>query len=224
MSKTQEKQNKSYSINRLVEDTKPQEKADGDLIRKWEDYLHKANFWRSMFLLQIPVTVFALIFASIIFLNRNITLNVPKAPLPGTYSIVDVPDYEFINFAVNFANLVFNYTPANIEAQYKAAMVFLAPTAAKSFAEYFLKQEVGVIRTTGVSQVFNINPFKTKVKRENNIVTVTLGGDRYRIVAGKETRFSEAYTQISMRTMPHNNLNPYGIMVVNFKDLSDATS
>ncbi len=206
----------------LIESTKTDTKKDGDLIRRWEDALQKANFWRAMFLLQLPVSVFALVLAAVIFINRNITLNVPKAPLPGTYAIQDVPDYEFINFAINFANLVFSFTPANIEPQYKIAMRFLAPTAQKTFSEYFLKQEVGIVKTTSVSQIFNINPFKIKVQRDKNTVYVTLGGERIRLIAGKETRVSEAYTQIVLRTFPHNNLNPYGIMVVNFKDLSDS--
>ncbi|MEM4379914.1 MAG: hypothetical protein QXL01_04420 [Thermoplasmatales archaeon] len=211
------------SVREILDYTKPSSKHEGNLIRAWEDYQHKANFWRSLFLVQIPVTVIALAFAAVIFINRNITLNVPKNPLPGVYSVTDIPDSEFINFAVNFANLVFSYTPTSIERQYSVAKFFLAPNAQAAFGDIFLKQEVPVVKTTGANQIFVIDPLRTKVERDKNLVKVFLTGERVRILAGREARYSIASTEITLRTFPHNNLNPYGIMVVDFKDLRDAS-
>ncbi|MCS6961306.1 MAG: hypothetical protein NZT61_02230, partial [Deltaproteobacteria bacterium] len=71
------------TLNDVVAETKPKSVSDGQLIRAWEDYQQKAFFWRAMFLLQLPVAVFALVFAGVVFINRNITLNVPRSPLPG---------------------------------------------------------------------------------------------------------------------------------------------
>ncbi|MCS6961307.1 MAG: type IV conjugative transfer system protein TraE, partial [Deltaproteobacteria bacterium] len=123
---------------------------------------------------------------------------------------------------INFANLVFSYTPTSIERQYATAKFYLAPSTQAAFADIFFKQEIPVVKTTGTSQMFIIDPLKAKVEREKSVVKVTLGGERIRILAGRETRHTMATTEIVLRTFPHNNLNPQGILVVDFKDLRDA--
>ncbi|MCS6893075.1 MAG: hypothetical protein NZO16_00665 [Deltaproteobacteria bacterium] len=213
------------TVKKILDNTKNiNSKADGQLIHAWQDFQKKADFWRSMFLIQLPLSVFALVFASVIYINRNITLHVPKNPAPGFYSIVDVPDSEFINFSINFANLLFSYTPASIDRQYSAAKTFLAPVTQREFAEFFFKQEIPVVKTTGVSQIFIIDPARTKVNKYKNLFIFSLTGELIRILANRETRHTIATTEITLRTFPHNHLNPYGILVVDFKDLSDTSS
>lgn len=225
ISKQSSKAEKPESLKDLIQATKPdQNKKDGDLIRVWENYLEKAYFWRALFFLQIPITIFALALASVIFINRNITLNVPPVPKPGIYSPESIPDVEFINFATNFVNLIFNVNPANIERHFETAKTFLAPQPQEAFSNIFFKQEVPIIKTTGASQVFIIDPLKTVVKRRGSTVQVTFTGERIRFLAGKETRYSFAFTEVTLRTVPHTNLNPYGIAVINFTDLKDVES
>jgi hypothetical protein len=79
-----------------------------------------------------------------------------------------------------------------------------------------------IVKTTGVSQIFVVDPLKTLVKRQNNTVAITFTGERIRLLAGQETRYSIASTTVIMRTFPHTHLNPYGIAVINFSDLQDV--
>jgi len=225
ISKRSQNSQKTESLKDLIQATNPeQNKKEGDLIKVWENYLEKAYFWRALFFLQIPITIFALVLASVIFINRNITLNVPAVPKPGIYSPESIPDVEFINFATNFVNLVFNVNSGNIERNFETAKIFLAPQPQEAFSNIFFKQEIPIVKTTGASQVFIIDPLKTIVKRQGSLVQVTFTGERIRFLAGRETRYSFASTEVTLRTLPHTNLNPYGIAVLNFTDLRDVES
>lgn len=190
-------------------------KRDSDTIRVWENYKDQASLWRALALLQIPATLGAIIFAFTMWANRSITLNVPARPLPGVYSVQEIPDTEYVNVATDYINLVASYQPKIARRQFDTARGMLMEPLLSKFDQEMMGDELRAIETTSRTQVFMVDPIRTKVTRDAKSVTVSLIGDRFKIVAGQESPLQMSQFDIVMVTVPRNKLNPYGIVITN---------
>jgi hypothetical protein len=79
--------------------------------------------------------------------------------------------------------------------------------------------ELGAIESTARTQVFFTDPLRTKVTRNGTEVTVSLVGERWKVIAGSPLPTVTSRFTITMSTIPRNPLNPYGIVItgVSFK-------
>jgi hypothetical protein len=194
-------------------------RSKNDTIRLWENYKDQALMWRSLALIQIPATFIALLFASVLWLTREITLQVPSKPLPGMYAAQDIPDAEFINIANDYISLIATYQPATARKQFEVARGMLKEPLLTKFNNEIMGSELSAIETTSRTQVFFVDPIKTKVTREGNNVTVVVVGERWKVIAGAELPTVTSRFRVTLTTNPRNPLNQYGIVItsVNFK-------
>ena len=192
-------------------------KRSNDTIRLWESYRDQATLWRAIALLQIPATCAAIIFSIYIWSARNITLNVPAKPLPGTYAVQEIPDTEFIDTATDFLNLIATYQYRVARRQFEEASKMLYDQVLAKFNEDILGAELRTIESTNRTQVFYIDPLKTAVDRSSDgLVTVSMIGDRQKIIAGQEVPLVKTKFIVTLRTLPRNKLNPYGITISDY--------
>jgi hypothetical protein len=189
----------------------------GDTIRVWESYREQAGMWRALALLQVPVAALSLVFALVTWTNRKTILNVPPKPLPGVYQAQDIPDSEFVDAATNFVNLISTYQYVIARRQFTRASELIINPLLERFKADYLETELRTIETISRSQVFFVDPSKTRIKREGSAVTVTMEGDRMKVVAGRELDPEKTKYTVTLRTIPRTDINPYGIVV---QDLS----
>jgi hypothetical protein len=194
-------------------------RTKNDTIRLWENYKDQALMWRSLALLQIPATAIALIFSIVMWATREITLQVPSKPMPGMYAAQDIPDSEFVNIANDYISLIATYQPATARKQFEAARAMLKEPLLTKFNTEMIGSELSAIETTSRTQVFFVDPLKTKVTRDGNNVTVTVVGERWKVIAGAELPTVTSRFRVTLTTNPRNPLNQYGIVItsVNFK-------
>lgn len=197
-------------------------RAETDTIRLWENYRDQATLWRAIALLQIPATVIALVFAMVVWTNRSITLKVPPKPLPGQYVAQEIPDAEYINIATDFVNLISSYQPMVARRQYEKARSYLVEPKLSQFETDMMNFDLKAIESTTRTQIFFVDPTKTETKRGEREVRIAFSGERLKIVAGKELPLAKTRYEVTLTTMPRNSLNPYGIVVSDYKitDLS----
>jgi len=189
--------------------------SDNDTIRLWESHQEQATLWRSIALLQVPITLAALVIALMMWATRSITLNVPAKPLPGIYAAQDIPDSEFVDFANDYINLIATYQPAVARRQFEEARRMLWNQMIQMFDADMIGTELRAIENTKRTQIFFVDPVKTSIVRDDRSVTVSLIGDRFKIIAGKEMPSVKSSFTISMTTIPKNKFNPYGIVITN---------
>lgn len=194
-------------------------RSESDTIRLWENYKDQALLWRSLSLMQFPMTFVALIFALVMWSTRVINLTVPSKPEPGVHIAQDIPDTEFINAANTYVNLVATYQPMTARNQFNVASSMLKEPVYTKFKEEMMGAELGAIESTGRTQVFFTDPLRTKVTRNGTEVTVSLVGERWKVIAGSSLPTVTSRFTITMSTIPRNPLNPYGIVItgVSFK-------
>lgn len=207
----------SKKLNEMLKDSQLVEaKKDNDTIRLWENYKEQALLWRSIALLELPTTLIAVVFALVMWHTRHITLNVPRQPLPGIYSVEEIPDEVFAEFATNFVNLIATYTPANARTQFLEARKMLSGEVLAAFDTEALGNELKAIENTSRTQVFFVDPTQTQIKRERGSGTITLKlvGDRLKIISEKSLPVTKTEFKITMNVKPRNTLNPYGIQIV----------
>jgi len=201
----------------IIKDSKiVQSKKENDTIRLWESYKEQALLWRSIALLQLPTTFVAVIFALIMWHTRTITLSVPRQPLPGTYSVEEINDEIFADYATTFTNLIATYTPANARRQFGEATLSMSGELLSKFKAEVLEDELRQIESTSRTQLFIPDPTRTEVRRDkgSGVVTIKLFGERTKYIADRQVERSTLTAfKISLRTVPRNNLNPYGIQV-----------
>lgn len=190
-------------------------KNPSDTIRIWESYKEQALLWRALSLIQIPSTLAAIILAIMLWQGRSITLNVPAKPLPGMYEVQELPDVEFLEVGVNFINLIGSYQNAIARRQFLEARKYLVEPMLQKFDKEMLGIELQAIESTKRTQLYFIDPTKTKVSRHDNEIEVSFTGDRLKIVAGRELPPMVTKYIITMTTIPRNELNPYGIVIKN---------
>ena len=194
-------------------------RSESDTIRLWENYKDQALLWRSLSLLQFPMTFVALIFALVMWSTRVINLTVPSKPEPGVHIAQDIPETEFINAANTYVNLVATYQPLTARNQFNVASSMLKEPVYTKFREEMMGAELGAIESTVRTQVFFTDPLRTKVTRNGTEVTVSLVGERWKVIAGSPLPTVTSRFTITMSTIPRNPLNPYGIVItgVSFK-------
>ena len=194
-------------------------RSESDTIRLWENYKDQALLWRSLSLLQFPMTFMALIFALVMWSTRVINLTVPSKPEPGVHIAQDIPDTEFINAANTYVNLVATYQPGTARNQFNVASSMLKEPVYTKFREEMVGAELGAIESTARTQVFFTDPLRTKVVRNGTEVTVSLVGERWKVIAGSPLPTTTSRFTITMSTIPRNPMNPYGIVItgVSFK-------
>lgn len=190
-------------------------RSQSDTIRLWENYRDQATMWRSLALLQIPATMIAILFALLMWSTREVTLEVPSKPLPGVYAAQDIPDTEFINSANEYVNLVATYNPLVARRQFEAARAMLKEPLITKFKDEMIDIELRAIESTSRTQVFFLDPLKTKIERFGNEVKISLTGDRWKSIAGQEVPMVTSRYIVTMTTLPRNALNPYGIVISN---------
>ncbi|MBX7139427.1 MAG: hypothetical protein K1X83_15775 [Oligoflexia bacterium] len=206
------------TAQKLVRDSQLADaRQDGDTIRLWESHRDQATMWRSIALLQIPATAVALIFALVMWNTRSITLNVPAKPLPGIYAAQDIPDTEFLDSATDFLNLIASYQYNIARRQFEEAAKMLQEPLLSKFKENMLDIELRTIESTKRTQVFFVDPTTISIERPSSAeVTVSLMGDRQKIIAGKEVPLVKSRYTVTLTTIPRNKLNPYGITITDF--------
>jgi len=188
---------------------------ENDTLKLWESYRDQAMLWRSLSLLQIPTTIILGVLCFALWSNREITLKVPAKPLPGVYTAQEIPDSEFIDVATNFINLIATYQPAVARRQFNHARQILQEPMLERFNREMLVTELKTIESTSRTQLFFVDPTKTRIFRQGNNVEVTLTGERMKMIAGKQLPAVTTTFSIAMTTIPRNELNPYGIVINN---------
>lgn len=191
-------------------------KGETDTLKLWEAYKSQAVLWRAIALLQIPATGLAIILAMLMWTTRSITLKVPGKPLPGVYAAQEIPDTEFVNSATDFVNLVASYQHNVARRQYERAAMMITEPFLTKFKDDFITFELKAIETTSRTQFFFADPNETKVERSGKDVKVTFIGDRLKIVAGQELPLARTRFSVTLKMIPRNPLNPYGIAVSDF--------
>lgn len=200
-------------IIKSTEISDSQNKAD--TIRLWESYRDHALLWRAIALLQIPVTILVILLCFLMWSTRTVRVMVPRDVKPGMFAIRDVPDAEFLDYATDYINLVASYQPAIARRQFVAAREMLTEPVLSAFDRDMLNGELKTIETTGRTQIFYINPAKTKIERNDTAVNVEFEGDRLKIVAGQELPTVASTYKLTMKVLPRNKFNPFGIVVTN---------
>lgn len=197
-------------------------KSDNDTVRLWENYREQALLWRALALFQIPATCIALIFAIIIFHNRETVLNVPARPLPGFYQAEEIPDEEFISVTTEFVNLVATYQPITARRQFEKAAEYLIEPMLSRFQTDMIGTELQAIETTRRTQVYWIDPTKTELFRnpDDGTIVVNLVGERKKLVAGEELPDVITQFRVHLATVPRNTLNKFGIVITNVETTS----
>lgn len=197
-------------------------RRENDTIRLWEGYKDQAVLWRTLTLLQLPVTAALVIFCLVLWSTRTIKVLAPAEAKPGTIAMADIPDNHFVDMATDFVNLIGTYRWATAERQFQEARKFLIEPTLTRFDQEIYGSELRAIQATNRSQFLFVDPSKTKLDRKRDEVTVTFTGDRQKYVSGKEIPSSELTISLTMKTIPKNVLNPLGIVISKFSvDLSD---
>ena len=191
-------------------------RSQNDTIRLWENYRDQATMWRAISLLQIPATCLALLFALFMWANRTTVLNVPRSPLPGTYSVKEIPDTEFVDVATEFLNLIASYQHNVARRQFQKASEMIQEPLLTRFTKEIAQDELRTIESTNRTQTFFVDPETVSIKRDEVLrqITVEMTGDRLKIVAGTELPLVKTRFAVTMTTTPRNKLNPVGIVVV----------
>jgi hypothetical protein len=191
-------------------------RGESDTIRLWENYRDQALLWRSLALLQIPTTLAAIIFSLVLWHTRKVTLNVPRDPLPGQYSVAQLPDEKFIEAATDYINLVASYTPATVRTQFAKASEMLKEPLLSKFRVEMIENEVRAIEQTNRTQIFFADPTRTQTKRNSPTeMLVQVDGMRMKIVGGQEIPPVATRFLLTLTTVPRNVINPYGIVITN---------
>ncbi len=195
-------------------------RSGSDTVKLWERYKRKSLFWRSLTLLQFPISA-VLIVSSIYFISSAETIvDVPDKPEPGTYSVTKLPDAEFISVAQSVLNLIETYQPYTANNQFRTARKFLWEPALSDFDRNYLSGKNGAlkaIRELGKSQQFRMDAARVRIQRFDDHVVVKLPGFRYKLLQNRHLRPELAEWYIKMTTIPRNLHNEYGIVITDMK-------
>ena len=80
-------------------------KGENDTFRLWESYREQATLWRVIALAQMLGTFLMVCFCFYLYSTREVTLHVPRQPLPGQYSIHEIPEAALVEAATEIVNL-----------------------------------------------------------------------------------------------------------------------
>ena len=192
-------------------------REETDTIRLWESYRDQATLWRAMALLMLPTMLVMSLLCFYLWSSRSVTLNVPAKPLPGTYASQEIPDTEFIDVTTEFLNLIASYQYNVARRQYEQAARMLQEPVLSRFNSDMLGTELKTIESTNRTQIFFVDPATIAVDRAvPRQVTVSMSGDRMKLIAGRELPLVKTRFSVTMSTVPRNSLNPYGIVITDF--------
>lgn len=187
-------------------------KGGADTFRLWEGYREQATLWRLIALSQMVGTILLIIFSFHLYSTREVTLHVPRTPLPGQYSIHEIPQVALIEAATEVVNLIATYQPHIAEKQFRAALEMLEEPALSMFEEKMLGLELNAIRSTSRTQLFFVDPSKTMIEGTQEGLRVSLTGERTKFVGGKQVPTVYTRYSITFVTRPRNILNAYGLV------------
>ena len=205
-------------VQALVKETAiPEGRKDNDTIRLWEGYREQALLWRAIALLQIPATLISVLLAFLLWTSRVTNVVAPRDIKPGTLSIKEIPDVEFIDHATEFVNLISTYQPSVAKKQFLLAREMAIEPLLANYDNDILNLELRAIETTSRTQLYFIDPNRTKVTKKDNEVIVEFTGDRQKIIAGKEMPNIPTKFYVTLRVIPKNKLNPFGLMISDLK-------
>jgi hypothetical protein len=190
-------------------------KKENDTIRIWESYREQALLWRTLTIFQLPVTFIAILFGLIMWLGSNPVINVPEKPLPGQYTLQALPDSEFINVATSYVNLIATYQSSTARRQFGKARESLIEPVLTQFDKEMLIEELRAIESSKITQIFFADPTKTSLERGQGQVKVKFTGDRVRYISGRQFPTTSTRYEVTMKTIPRNTFNPYGIVITN---------
>ena len=89
------------------------------------------------------------------------------------------------------------------------------------FETKMLGQELKAIKNTMRTQIYYHDPIETRIKRyDDGSVAVATFGERIKLVAGEQLPVAYTQFRITMKTIPRNSLNKYGIVITNVETFS----
>jgi len=210
-----------------MQDNKTQDIAE--LRALAEGFREQSYLWRMLSLIQTPVTIIAIATAMILYVTADTIVHVDPKPSPGYYLTSQVPNKEFVLFALEFANLISTYNSQTAEKQFDHASKFLGGQLYLDFREDRLNKAnpmsvINTILRTDVTQVFFIDKFFIRIDRinsddpVNNRVKVRFYGTYIKHLknTNKPVR-AEAALYITMQTMPNTVFNRNGIVITDFE-------
>ncbi|MCB0328493.1 MAG: hypothetical protein KDD70_02485 [Bdellovibrionales bacterium] len=187
-------------------------KGEADTFRLWESYREQANLWRIIAVLQLFGSFLLICFIFYLYSTRTVTLHVPRQPLPGQYSINEIPEAALIEAATEVVNLIATYQPHIAEKQFRSALELLEEPALTIFKEKMLGVELNAIRSTSRSQVLWVDPSRNKIEPMPDGIRVSLTGERQKFIAGKQVPPTFTRYSITFVTRPRNRINQYGLV------------
>ena len=198
-------------------------RGKADTIRLWEGYRDQALMWRALTLLQLPITFVALVSALVMYFSADTVIEVPQRPLPGNYSVKELPDAEFIAVATEVVNLVSTYQPTIAKEQFVTTQKYLWEPALTEFEKTMLGDELRAIQETGRSQLFFVDEDLIKVERspEHEEITVRVPGRRLKLIGNRPVAEDERVFYLTMTTVPRTEHNKHGIVVINIKQVQE---
>lgn len=211
----------------IMRDKKTQEIAEFKELA--EGFREQSYLWRMISLIQTPVTVVAIVAALILYITADTIVQVDPKPSPGYYLTSQIPDKEFVLFALEFANLVSTYNSQTAERQFEHASKFLGGELYLDFREQYLNKANPVSNINDIlrldrTQAFFIDKFFIRIKRinnenpVNNQVEVRFYGVYTKFVKGSNKPDNrEAALHITMQTVPNTVFNPNGIVITAFR-------
>lgn len=194
-------------------------KEEADTLRLWDRYKEQALMWRALFLIQFPVTFIALIALLIVYLSADTIVEVPERPQPGQYSLKQLPDSEFINVATQVVNLISSYQQFTARPQFSLARKYLWEPALSQFETEMMNDELRIVEQTSRSQMFFIDKSQIKVERHPELdkLIVRIPGIRQKLIGGSALPPDEMVYYLKLTTIPRNNFNEYGIVVIDIR-------
>ena len=191
-------------------------RASADTIRLWESYKSQSYFWRALTLIQLPTTFVALICALVMYFTADTVIEVPQKPMPGHYSVKQLPDSAFIDVGTEVVNLIASFQPKVARKQFGGARKYLWEPALSEFERLMLGEEIRAIEETGRSQLFFIDQKRIQIERYPNEqkIIVHLPGERRKLIGQKLLPTDYLEYVITMTTIPRHQFNEYGIVVV----------
>lgn len=190
-----------------------------DTVRVWERYKASAHMWRFLALIQIPLACVAMFTMLTMYFSGDTIVQVPERPQPGQYSVKRLPDSEFVNVAIELANLTTTYTPVTAEKQFKAARKLLWEPALSQFEKDKVEVELRQIQESSRTQIFLVDQKQIKVERQPDLdfVVVRLAGIKTTIVGSRPLPEAGMNVYVRMTTVPKNPYNEFGIVVTDLR-------
>lgn len=205
------------NVAELVKNGISQQTQEGsDTFQVWENYREQATLWRIIALAQLVTTPLIILFCIFIYTTRSVTVHVPDQPAPGYYRTNEIPKSRYIEKGVDFLNLVASYQPAVARKQYMLAAEMLDAEGLQKFQEESIDLELKAIENTQRTQMYFIDPTKTEIKYKRGFVYVTYYGERQKFISGRELPSVITKYLLTMKTVPRQGINPYGIVIADF--------